>query len=239
VTTDIPITTVSSTVQEASRAALSDLVVESLSDLSVAETFWAEMSSPASVGTTEHLATFYIRVAGEAQISLTERLIETFEALVRGEHGELAFQDFMTAHPSLLEVTAAEVIPLAPLGLEFKTDFVLRRHDGRYIVVEIEKPQDRIFTKGVDFTKEFTHAVGQVIDFQQWVAENVAYAEKHFPGISTPDGVVVIGRRADLDDRRKRKLERWQFNSRSIEILAFDDLSTRARHILESLRRPL
>lgn len=234
--TPVPERPVHSEDAEYARNVLTDVIVESLSDLDLAEVFWREMSVTERAPSGEPLGTFYVKVAGEAQITLTTRVVEDFEALIAEAHAEQVYQDYLTQHAGLLDLASAEVIPLAPLGLEFKTDFVLRRHDGRYIVIEIEKPQDRIFTNQVDFTHEFTHAVGQVLDFQQWVAENVAYATKHFPGIASPDGIVVIGRRADLDERRERKLERWQVNSNSIEIFTFDDLSTRARHILTSLR---
>ncbi|KHK95848.1 hypothetical protein LK09_17620 [Microbacterium mangrovi] len=222
-------------VQAASHVAISDLVVDSLGDLELARTFWGEFSRT-DLGADPPLALFYVKLAGESQFTLTDKLVTDLEYLISQDLPEAEYQGFLTSNPSLLDVTAAEVRPLAPLGLEFKTDFVLRRHDGRYIVVEIEKPQDRLFTKGADFTKEFTHAVGQVLDFQQWVAENNPYAAKHFPGITTPDGIVILGRRSELDERRTRKLERWQFNSRAIEVLTFDDLAVRARYVLGSLR---
>jgi hypothetical protein len=45
-------------------------------------------------------------------------------------------------------------------------------------LVEIERPQDKIFTTSDDFASRFTHAFGQVLDFQQWMDRNVAYAQE-------------------------------------------------------------
>lgn len=55
------------------------------------------------------------------------------------------------------------------------------RHDGGWTLIEIERPQDKIFTTSDDFTSRFTHAFGQVLDFQQWVDQNVAYAQELLP----------------------------------------------------------
>ena len=221
------------------RAVAADLMVEAASNRSV---FDAVASSTLfqfeGVDTSgESLADFFIATLSESSIGLTTRLVDEFDSLLERELTENYYQAWLTDHPVFLDPLAADISPLAPLGLEFKTDFVMRLHDGRYTLVEIERPQDRLFTGQVDFTKRFTHATGQILDFQHWVAHNVAYAQQRFPGIRTPDGLLVMGMRRALDARRTEKLERWQFNSRSIQILTFDDLSMRARLLITSLRR--
>lgn len=182
------------------------------------------------------LATYFIKTVSESAIVLTESMIDEFTALLASELPEATYQNWLTSHPVFIDPLAAEIIPLAPLGLEYKTDYVLRRHDGRYVVIEIEKPQDKMFTKSNDLTADFTHAVGQVLDFQHWLAQNTAYAQRRFPGIRTPAGIVVTGMRHSLSERQADKLERWQINSSMIEVLTFDDLAVRARHLLRSLR---
>ena len=116
------------------------------------------------------------------------------------------------------------------------TDFVVRRHDFRYVVVEIEKPQDRIFTQADDFGSSFSQAMGQVLDSQGWIAGNVAYARRHLPGIENPHGVLIMGRRSQMTAAQKSKLRRWLQNSKNIEVLTFDDLSERARALHTRLR---
>lgn len=59
--------------------------------------------------------------------------------------------------------------------------YVVRRLDNEYILVEIEKPQNRIFTESADFMAEFTHVFGQVIDFQEWVDTHAEYARHLMP----------------------------------------------------------
>ncbi len=182
-------------------------------------------------------ATRFMQVSADAAILLTATLLDRFAALIAEQAPEAAYQTFLQAHPVLLDPLAAEVLPTAALGLEFKTDFVLRRHDNRYVVVEIEKPHDRLLTGKHDLSAAFTHAVGQVLDFQQWVADNAAYAQKSFPGIASPAGLLVMGRREGLPERARSKLNRWQTNSRHIELVTYDELLARGTTLLRSLRR--
>lgn len=105
------------------------------------------------------------------------------------------------------------------------------------MLVEIEKPHDRIFTQAYDFTAEFTHAFGQVLDFQHWVDDNVAYAQKHMPLITAPRGLLVIGMRSDLDSRGEAKLRRFADNSARIDIATFDDLLSGGRNLYRNLHR--
>ena len=213
-----------------------DLMIDAVTDAQVLATLFQTTQFLFGGNDESKLATFFIKTVSESAIVLTEAMIDEFTTLLASGQPEATYQDWLTSHPVFIDPLVAEVIPLAPLGLEYKTDYVLRRHDGRYVVVEIEKPHDKMFTKSNDFTAGFTHAVGQVLDFQHWVAQNNAYAQTRFPGIRTPAGIVVTGMRHSLTDRQAEKLERWQFNSSLIEVLTFDDLAVRARHLLRSLR---
>jgi hypothetical protein len=175
-------------------------------------------------------------VIRESSIVLTQPLIDELELLIDQAAPESKYQAFLEEYPVFVDALAAEVHNRARLGLELVTDFVIRRYDARYVVVEIEKPQDPIFTKAGDFSAQFSHAVRQVLDFQGWIASNVAYAQRIFPLIENPGGVLIIGRRAELSPEAQDRLRRWSENSRHLEILTFDDLATRARALLAGLR---
>ncbi len=177
-----------------------------------------------------------LEVLRDSSIILTTDLIERFERLVSQDCAEDEYQAFLAAHPVFLDPLAAEIVDRQRLGLEFVTDFVIRKHDGTYVVVEIEKPQDRLFTVANNFTAAFTHASGQVLDFQGWVAENIAYARSLLPNIEAPQGLLIMGRRAGLSNRQAAKLRHWVFNSSRIDVLTFDDLCIRARALHASLR---
>jgi hypothetical protein len=171
----------------------------------------------------------------EPTIKITRRLIGTLEKLIGESQREEAYQQFLASNPVFLDPLASEVIPKQRLGLEYTTDYVVRRLDNEYILVEIEKPQDALFTANNDFTAKFTHAYGQILDFQQWVDSNAAYARTLLPKISSPKGLLIIGLRKNLTDRQKAKLERFCFNNRSVDVLTFDDLVTRGRDLYANI----
>jgi len=44
-------------------------------------------------------------------------------------------------------------------------------HDSSYLLVEIEKPNDRLSTKKGNPTSELSHAQQQIIDYLKWANE--------------------------------------------------------------------
>jgi hypothetical protein len=94
-----------------------------------------------------------------------------------------------------------------------------------------------ISTRANDFTAEFTHAFGQVLDFQQWVDSHGEYARHLMPGISSPRGLLIMGRRYDLTEENRLKLRRFSANCISIDVLTFDDLLGNASSLYESILR--
>jgi hypothetical protein len=245
-----PATLADAATQESARLVFDDFIVEAQSDRSLFNAVIAvavtDLSSPSSppqgyagrqVPPPGPFSRHLMRVFAESSIVLTQRLIDEFKDLINTNEAEKEYQRFLEQHPVFLDPLAAEIYPQASLGLEYVTDFVLRRHDDRYTVVEIEKPQDRIFTLSNDFTSQFSHAIGQVLDFQGWIADNVAYAQRRLPFIENPRGLLVMGRWSNLTDLQKAKLRRWSTNSRHLDIVTYDELLTRAGHLYRSLRR--
>jgi hypothetical protein len=171
----------------------------------------------------------------EATIRLTPTLLDRFRELVDQELREEEYQVFLRDNPVLLDPLAAEAVPKQRLGIERVTDFALKRVDGRWTLVEIEKPQDKLFTLGNDFTAEFTHAFGQVLDFQRWVEDHGEYARSLMPGIASPAGLLVMGRRDSLDDENQGKLMRFVDNSRRIEVMTFDDVLASSESLYKNL----
>lgn len=170
-------------------------------------------------------------------IRISKRLIHQFESLIQQERPEEEYQQFLQAHPVFLDPLAATVIAKQRLGVEFVTDFVLNRHDGKYILVEIEKPHDTIFTQQDDFSAKFTHAFGQVLDFQQWIDTHGEYARSLLPGISSPRGLLVMGLRSKLTQRHIEKLHRFSLNAAMVNVLTFDDLVENSRNLYRSIVR--
>jgi hypothetical protein len=104
-------------------------------------------------------------------------------------------------------------------------------------LVEIERPTTPIFTSSGDFTSEFTHAFGQVLDFQAWVYHNGQNADRLLPGIAQPRGVLVIGSSGAIDADRERKLRAFSSNSMRIDVFTFDQVLKRATNLYQSIHR--
>ena len=125
------------------------------------------------------------------------------------------------------------------LGSDLITDFVVETLKKEYILIEIEKPQDNLFTAQGYFSTKFSHAFGQVIDFIDWVENNIAYAQTKLPGISSPKGILIIGRSKFMTEEESRKLKRFNKNSNTIEVLTYDDILHRAKSLYSNIKRQI
>lgn len=223
----------------AATRALSDFMAEALVNperLVVLGTLLHQVALEApSDPSSSYVAAGVLSMLSDASIRLSPSLLDEFETLIAADLREEEYQQFLTEHPALLDPLAAEVLPRQRLGTEYATDYAVRRHDDRWLLVEIERPQDRIFTIGNDFQARFTHGYGQVLDFQQWVDEHRPYAEAAMPSIVVPRGLLVIGRRSELTQRQTKKLAQLVSNSARIDVVTFDDLLQQARTVYTNL----
>jgi hypothetical protein len=177
---------------------------------------------------------------------LSPNAIETFAATLNeyekliADEGALepVFQDFLSRHPMLLVPGVERIIPKQQLGVgkQFEVDFVIKHEANRYTVVEIEKPSTPILTRQGDFAAPFNHAERQVIDFLNWIDQNLHTARTVLSDIHNPKGLVIVGRRSSLDAAGLMRLEAKNASTRArYEFLTFDDLLERGRFLLRQL----
>jgi hypothetical protein len=226
----------------AARGAFRDFVVQSQNDQDKFELLVHFMNINSMKGLTvpvaaDALRTDVFQIIRESSIKITKALLDDYEQLLSQGLNEEKYQQFLSCNPVLLDPLASRVIPKQPLGLEFKTDYVIQRLDNQYFAVEIEKPQDLLFTRADDFSAGFTHAFGQVIDFLEWVDTHAEYARHHMPGISSPRGVLVMGMRTQFSPAQGAKLKRLCINTPNIEVLTFDDVLERGRTLYSNIHR--
>lgn len=135
-------------------------------------------------------------------------------------------------------------------------DFLLSFTDYT-VIVEIKRPETRIFKSGKggragtwEFSPEFTSAVSQVIEQKaEWLIS--AHTGEHYDKSGAkrldartrnPKAILVIGSRSEFDqagDLRSKQIMRdtfelFRLESRTIDILTFDELLERARFITRS-----
>lgn len=185
---------------------------------------------------TERFKNSVYRILSDVTLRLSDRLINQYRVLLSSPHREEIYQTFLMSNPIFLDPLASRLFSKHKLGSEFITDYVLERLTGDYLAVEIEKPSDPIFTQANDFSAQFTHAFGQVLDFIEWIEQNIAYAQKKLPGIASPRGLLVIGMRASLTPTQTDKLRRFCKNSSSVNVLTFDDLLSNAESLQRNIR---
>lgn len=220
--------------QRSAQKALRELLLLQVSDADVRHRILSAMTmlelTAGDPTTGEENIEYLLRLLVDARLVINGPLLTAFADLLDATTArEQKIHEFLARHPVLLDPLAVEVRSKEELGSEFVTDFVVRRSTDQYVLVEIEKATDRLFTQSGDFTAVVTHAVGQVRDFQAWVSENIAYAQKKLPGIRHPHGLLVIGRSAELNNSTSRRLDEENFSRRGhIRIMTYDDLLDRA-----------
>lgn len=148
---------------------------------------------------------------------------------------EPAFQAFFCRYPQLLDPMAVQVWSQPDFHGALEPDFVVRRADDSYLVVEIECPGKLLMTKGAQLSGEATHAENQAIEYESFLSERVQEARTHFPKYRRADCLVVIGTEAGLDHKQSEALERAKQRRQNVRIVGFDRLEARARALIENV----
>lgn len=163
-------------------------------------------------------------------ISVSKPVLEQYERLiVQQGDSEPAFQRFLTEHPLLLDPMAAQVWTQPSLFGSRLPDFVVRRADDSYTVVEIERPSKPLVTGGGQLSADVTHAEQQAADYRSYLMQHFGDAQRHFPNFDDPDCLVVIGLERTLDLRQKAALKDANRHRHRLRIVGFDWLAERAR----------
>lgn len=120
------------------------------------------------------------------------------------------------------------------LGNQHAVDFAHVRHNtpgATWHLIEIEKPQDPLFTKSGNPSSKLTHAMRQLQDWNTWFLENRGYVLRNFPhtnfmqkhGLWRPELILVIGRRGAVGDRDQKLMQR--LSEGGISLMTFDSLA--------------
>jgi hypothetical protein len=171
-------------------------------------------------------------------LAVSKPVLEGYEALILKEpDNEPAFQRFLMEHPQLLDPMAVQVWPHPNLfGFRFP-DFVVRRADNSYIVIEIERPSKPLVTTGGQLSADVTHAEQQATDYRSYLMQRFADARVHFPNFEDPDCLAVTGLERALDVRQKTVLRDANRNRHRLRIIGFDWLAYRARTVAANITR--
>ena len=148
---------------------------------------------------------------------------------------EPAFQTFFCRYPQLLDPMAVQVWSQPDFHGALEPDFVIRRADDSYLVVEIESPGKPLVTRGSQLSSGATHAENQAVEYESFLSERIAEARAHFPKYRRADCLVVIGTEAGLNHSQSEALERANQRRQNVRIAGFDWLESRARRLIENV----
>ena len=168
-------------------------------------------------------------------LTISEPLLRRYESLIADRpDDEPAFQAFFTEHPQVLDPMAAEVWAQPNLHGAQRPDFVIRRFDNSYVVVEIETPAKQLVTSTNQMSAWVTHAVAQAAEYRRFI-ERLPTAQTHFPHLDQVTCLVVIGLEHALNANQQQALRNYNREHYGLQVVGFDWLARRGRAIRENL----
>ena len=118
---------------------------------------------------------------------------------------------------------------------KLEPDFVIRTYDDNYVIVEIETPAKRLVTRRGKLSADATHAIDQVLEYQDYLRSHIAEASVFSPQCTTSMGLVVIGLESSLNVKQKNVLRIERESRPNIKIVGFDTLSEMARAVTSNV----
>lgn len=165
-------------------------------------------------------------------LAVSQPVLSSYRELMANQpDNEPAFQAFFMRHPQLLDPMVAEVWAQPDIHGAKEPDFVIRRTDNTYLVVEIETPSKLLVTSARQLSAEATHAVTQAVDYAQFLSDRLLEASATFPGFQTPDSLAVVGLEGALSPSQARALRLENGSRHHLRIVGFDWLLRRAEAI--------
>ncbi|MGJ5071268.1 Shedu anti-phage system protein SduA domain-containing protein [Bradyrhizobium oligotrophicum] len=166
---------------------------------------------------------------GPRELDQCEQILE------QSPEDEPALHSFFEQYPQVIDPLAVEVWSKPDFHGFKEPDFLIRRSDNSYIVVEIENAAKPIMTQSNQPTSYVTQAVKQANDYRAFLRERLAEAKKHFPRLDDPDSLVVIGMERTLSGPQKEALRQENYSRNKLRIVGFDELLIRSRAIISNV----
>lgn len=162
--------------------------------------------------------------------------LQAFDDLIR-DHAddEPSFQAFLGRHPLMIDPMALDVYPQPDIHGAKEPDFLLRRTDNSFLVVEIETPGKPLMTQANKLSAEATHAIAQATDYAEFLGERISSIREHIASFRRPDCLVVVGLEGSLDEDQTRALRIDNESRHRVKVVGYDWLGTRAQSIRDNI----
>ncbi|MDT0676469.1 Shedu anti-phage system protein SduA domain-containing protein [Autumnicola musiva] len=135
--------------------------------------------------------------------------INKWQTLLDANHTENYYQNFLSKNAGLFlgNENCHLVISKLKLGSELETDFVTLTdgfsNGNQFELIEIKRPNSKLFTKKGLISSDLNRAGQQIRDWKRWLIENKAWFHKYLPTTSTRvisesylNFKIIIGRRS-------------------------------------------
>ncbi len=118
---------------------------------------------------------------------------------------------FLEAHPRVLDPAVMTPAGTGPGSLRgTRPDFVVRRVDDAYVLVEVETAGKALVTGEGVLSEEAARAVRRALRHRAVLLRNIDVAAEHFPEFRDPDCLVVLGTEHALTERQRAALRASQ-----------------------------
>jgi hemerythrin-like domain-containing protein len=125
----------------------------------------------------------------------------------------------------MLSLDVEQLLYKPKLSEEYIPDFIIKTSKRKFLVMEIEHPQARLFTKQMDETKELRKARTQMERYLSFIRNNILYLRTKYPELSVENlqGVIVIG--STLTEEEKQRLNQLNYTLKDYQVKTFDELA--------------
>lgn len=165
-------------------------------------------------------------------------LLENFMSLLDAEPVESEVQKFIERNLVLLASFApSRVFKKPPILNKYVADFGLITSKGRLLLIEIERPAMKLFTKSGQLSSEVQVPFNQVRSWFEEIDQDRAAAIRCIPNcpadINRVDGLVIAGR--SLPEERSFRARYACSEAGRIELLTYDQLIANLLEVIKQL----
>lgn len=166
-------------------------------------------------------------------------LLSEFKKLIDNKNTtEPKMQTFFKDHWIFLDIQARRVFPKFDMGGDYIPDFIIETSDYRYVLVEIESPNAKLYTKKpLRQAEKLREADTQIKDYLSYAFNHIDFLRNKLPFISAEKikGLVIIGKSKTLTSEQALKLDKDRASTKNYDIITYDELFEGLRVFLENL----
>ncbi|MBD1847755.1 DUF4263 domain-containing protein [Cyanobacteria bacterium FACHB-63] len=158
---------------------------------------------------------------------------QQFISLLDSQPSKDTMHSFLAEHSKILQAAfprTRRILSKPRLGnfaLDFAAGFFHATvRNWSWLLIDVERPNDALFTQRGTPSAKLTHAVQQISEWRNWIAEHTVDARTIMPCIeSSSSGLIIMGRRRDITEEMAMKLKNFEKSLNNISIHTYDWLA--------------